>query len=356
MFLQHTNILQCTTGCEAYAAATYASTQAELIAALSQYDDICIRITADIDLSGAFTGGSQWNAGSYGTDATQMHSGIGVFNGQKVRLYSDDNRVLSGQNATRVVYAEANSELTLDTLTLADGTPGGGQSNGGAVYHLGSLDAIDVAFKNNAVATSSDEEAPNFSGGAIFAKGALTLDGCTFTSNTASKSGGCVAVLTTATVSDSTFVSCTAEKGGAIASVEHWDSGTVWGAISSVAGSTFTSNSAGEGGAIFGLVSSITWSTFSANGNADDTNQGGAVYNKDAALSITNSVFDANIAGDNAGALYSDNAAVSLTGVTFTDNVNTAGEVVLTVASKAQNAPRAAQNGRCEPLKKRDSR
>ena len=81
------------------------------------------------------------------------------------------NLVVSGQQTNSILWVQANAQVVVSGLTLADGF---GATGGGAVTNQGLLTFQSCIFTNN---TANNE------GGAIWNQGSLVLDVCTFASN-----------------------------------------------------------------------------------------------------------------------------------------------------------------------------
>lgn len=248
--------------------------------------------------------------------------------------------------------------------TIKNGTVTGGTDSGIKVRHTSAtLDSLTLT--NNCSASENEKD-----GGAITAVGYLKYNGsiteyrddvvlkvnnCTITNNTAADGGG--AIVTgygmTLDINGSTINENSSKQGGAI----YFNDNARGGKIQN---SSFNSNSAKEtglGGAIYLCVTSgdlyIYNSTF--NGNLSD-NQGGAICNYGAALSISESSF-LNNSATYGGAIYSYFLPINSTGklniesgTTFAGNnatvyggavylvgLNSAGTTVISGATFSQN-------------------
>ena len=248
------------------------------------------------------------------------------------------------------------------TLTIDNGTvfsSNSASSDGGAIDVGGAVNVtiIDTIFNQNNAS----------SGGAVFADNTLTLDGTSFTLNTASSDGGAIFSNKTLQVTNSLFDGNTATNfdGGAIystiASAVTLDNTILknntsggnggalygWGATitiqngtqfnnnsanndggametggvtnTTITNATFDQNSATRGGGIFAdNVLTVDNTTFTLNTAATD---GGAIYNLDT-LQITNSLFDGNAATlEDGGAIYNPGStSLSIDATTFNQN------------------------------------
>nr|WP_255590928.1 Ig-like domain-containing protein [Methanobacterium spitsbergense] len=199
---------------------------------------------------------------------------------------SQTDTIINGTGTNWIFHINPGIYVTINNLTLTNGTA----TNGGAIYNSG---GVNVNVNN---ITFTDNTAVNGYGGAIYYDGnILTVTDCTFTSNRAGF-GGCIYNRGSMTVDGSTFTDNTAfGVGGAIGN----DGGTV-----TVNNSTFTSNSAiYNGGAIsnYGTVT-VTDSTFTTN---SANSGGGSIFNNGntSTLTVNNSTFTSNSANSGGGAI-----------------------------------------------------
>ena len=228
----------------------------------------------------------------------------------------------TGNKATQsggAIYAKT-GPLTIARSTFSQNTA----PSGAAIYVDGNVAAAlsDCTFTGN--------KATQY-GGAIFANtGPLTIAHGTFSQNTAASDGGAVNAKGPLSVTASTFVENTSRtEGGAIMSL---------GASTSVDGCTFTSNSAGGANldAIGGAISyqatgtlNIANSQFVGNtAGGTDHASGGAVF-AGGAITIQDSTFSNNQASGSysaaAGALFVDTSAnLRMARSSFMGNVCTA--------------------------------
>jgi CSLREA domain-containing protein len=223
------------------------------------------------------------------------------------------NLTISGNNATRVLVVGGGVTLTLEGVTVADGSA----SEGGGIQNLPGA-ALTVTnstfFGNSATAGGAIENFYNgatltvtnstFSGnsgtfgGAIYNVGTLTVSNSTLSGNSGGTRGAGIDNGGTLTVTDSTFSGNLATSGG--------DGGGIasYGGTVTVTNSTFSGNSAsGVGGGIDNLLFpggalTVTNSTFSGN----SATQGGGIHNyAGATLTVTNSTFSGNSAAQGGG-------------------------------------------------------
>lgn len=221
----------------------------------------------------------------------------------------------------------ANNGLELgDGVTVAGNfTKNSAGENGGAIFNDGAKDKIGNA---GGVMTIRDsvfgENTATTWGGAIFNSGTLTLgDGVSFTGNSA-KFGGAVWNDGKMEIAAGTkFVDNNSEKAaGAL-----YNSST--GTLGNLIGVVFENNTAAFGGAINnsktsagvkgGTIDLISKSHFI--GNSAGSNQGGAIRNQGTISTITDSVFDSNVAG-NGGAINNGTWGSLVEGIYKTTFIN----------------------------------
>jgi predicted outer membrane repeat protein len=282
----------------------------------------------------AVSGGALDNTGSLAlsSDTFQDNSaaseGGGLYNAQFTARADVHTSTFTGNTALTggAVAAEVLTQVNLDGCTVSANTAnfGGGIYNDEATVHVSAS-----TFTGNATPATG-------AGGAVamIFGATTTVEGCTFTGNSA---GGGGAVLNEGTdtsqflISDSTFTGNTATSdGGAIfsglwAGVGSGPFGTV-----TVHRSTFTNNSAPVGGAIFNSVATLTVTDSTLDHNQAITKGGGAILNQgvDAShpgtLTVTTSTLFGNSAELEGGAI-SNLAYGALTVASATIDGNAAG-------------------------------
>ncbi|MBR5244094.1 MAG: hypothetical protein IKW13_07660, partial [Thermoguttaceae bacterium] len=182
---------------------------------------------------------------------------------------------ISGTKATSDAEDPNVDKLPFDNATLTEGV-------GAAIYNEGALSVDGGSFSNN-VST--------FHGGAIYSVGSLAIKNATFEGNVSKYFGGAIYVKDgSASIDSSVFEGNKAQYGGAVAT----------NVALKVANSIFTENIGTLGGALYawGPNASIeaTQSTLIAN----VAEQGGAIYVRDAALTLKNSIVATNEATESA--------------------------------------------------------
>ncbi len=212
-------------------------------------------------------------------------------------INGDGTIIISGNNAVRVMEVNSGADLTLQNLTIANGSIntsyGGGISN-----NFGMLTVTNSTFSGNSA---------DYGGGIDNNGGTLTVTGSTFSNNSAtSEGGGIFNNGGTLTVTNSTFSQNSANYGGGI--------GNSPSTTLTVTGSTFSDNSGG--GIANGGTLTVTGSTFSDNST---NNSGGGILNYYGMATVMGSTFSNNSA-DYGGGIENDNGTLTVTNSTFSNN------------------------------------
>jgi predicted outer membrane repeat protein len=228
--------------------------------AINNQGDLTVNDCTFTDNTATFVGGAIVNQGDLTVNGCTFTNNNafngGAINNQPGGTLTVENSIFDG-NTSPVGGAIVNWESMTVTGSIFDSNTA---ADGGAIYNvLGStLTVTDSTFTGNTA---------GFDGGAILNQGDLTVNGCTFDSNTAA-GGGAIFNEATLNVTDSTFTGNHADFGGAIANVV--------GSTLTVTDSNFTGNNAGsDGGAILNLESlTVTGSNFENN----TASVGGAIW------------------------------------------------------------------------------
>ncbi len=268
---------------------------------------------------------------------------------------SGDDTADEGYN-DRLFAIEGGGDLTLENVVLTGGDLQGSGTRGGAVWNLGSLQAINARFVDNTVGST---------GGAIANDGGtVTITGSSFTDNSAGSFGGAIANRDgSLAISGSSFAGNTAAVGGALQNSgqdAHADviirrsvfndntASSIGGAIDNqsesarelgapteyrgrveIVGSTLTDNTAMLGGAISNWISfpelRIVGSTLAGNAAVASRGfggQGGGLYIDQGIADIRNATFSGNTAELEGGAIFNSGASseLELTHVTVVGN------------------------------------
>jgi len=224
-----------------------------------------------------------WGAGTITEAITTANAGGGtitfgcvgtiVFNTQQtisadVTINGGGSITFDGSGLVRFFSVDAGASLTLNSITLTDGSA----SLGGAVLVNGSFTANNTTFSGNTANLTN--------GGAIRNFGTTTVTYSTFIDNSAIQNGGAIANDGTLTINSSTFNHNLATNGGAI---HNFGSGNI-------VNSTFINNisttlNSGGGVEVTGDTTTINHSTFSSNSIATINVVAGNVI-------MTNSIID----------------------------------------------------------------
>lgn len=254
---------------------------------------------------------------------------------QGAQLYNEGTTVISdvamaGNTATNKGGAIFNSDdktgakgdLTLNNVDLK-----GNKANfGGAIWNEGTLTVNGGSFTDNSAAPAGGSTVTvNNVGGAIYnaddAK--LSINGTRFEGNTAAIAGAVNNQYDSSHITSITnafFVNNTASlsAGGALRNQ---------GTIDSISGTTFEGNTAGNGGALWngagGTITNITDTTFTGNKSTNDAVGGGAITNAGDIRKINATTFTDNSAAGNGGAINNvkgGKASITLSDTTFTGN------------------------------------
>jgi predicted outer membrane repeat protein len=181
---------------------------------------------------------------------------------------------IDGNNVGRAFYINSGVNVTISGITITKGKVTG-TDLGGAIRNHGTLTVNNCTFSSNSA----------YAGSAIHSTGTLNVTDSTFSSNTASDRGT-INNTGTLNVTNSTFSGNSAPWGNI-----HND-GTA-----TVTNSTFTGNSAIGGGGILNETGTltVTGSTFSNNVLPSDESYGGGIDNT-ATATVTNCTFTGNYA------------------------------------------------------------
>ena len=217
------------------------------------------------------------------------------------------NSTFSGNTATGnggAIYSSSNTDLTVSSSTFSNNTAGSG----------GAIRITDTSTATVSSSTFSANSASN--GGALYPNSSnpMMVINSTFTGNTAVNGGGAISNHGTAIVSGSTFTNNTASGygGGAI---------YVSGSKTTVSDTTISGNSAVFGGGI-GVTSGqliVSGSTFSGNSTTTNGNGGGIYTQSSTPATVINSTFYGNSA-ESGGGFMTAVSTTTITNSTFYGN------------------------------------
>lgn len=215
------------------------------------------------------------------------------------------------------------SEVTLTAVDVTDNTTTG---NGGAILNQGTMTITDGTMSGN---VANSEVMGEGSGGAIFSSGTLTVTGTTFDANQANRAGGAVelrpgstSTFTNVTMTNNSNPTPNPGNGGALHITGNGNA--------TVDGGTFTGNTAGaEGGALWngsGTMTITGAASFSGNtaSGAGSDQGGGALFNEGGTLTIDGATIDANVADGMAGSgggILNNGGTLSVENTTISNNV-----------------------------------
>ena len=227
--------------------------------------------------------------------------------------------------------------LTLSDVKLSDNAADG---YGGAVFNNGELVVSDSVFDSNDVLNRGSASV-DYGGAAIYNwyGGVLTVSGSNFTNNIKNyKNGdrlvGAITTIGDATISDSCFVNNAGRWGGAISASGYLIAGDDVNTLT-VSGSTFKENGGLYGAGIFVAGSDFTVSdcvfdkntAFGKGNMTPNNNNGAAIVVTDTGKDITGAITGSNFTNNKAqygGAAYFNKGFVTITDSVFENNVATA--------------------------------
>jgi predicted outer membrane repeat protein len=247
--------------------------------------------------AGDYVGALYVDSGSVSLSKTTITGTSSYYNGG---IYTDTSSPTSISGSTisntasydeygGALYLDGTGSLTVTNSTFASNNAG--NDDGGAIYADGDRSSLKITGS-----TFADNSTDGYDGGAIYDDGSLlTVSGSTFSYNSAGDSDG-----------------------GAI----YTSGGDL-----SVSGSTFTGNEGYTGGALYvdgstsTALQSITTSTFSGNQAASDTVGGGAIYDDNGNLQLTDSTLTGNSGYYGGGLYYISGDGLNLTNDTLDGNL-----------------------------------
>lgn len=248
-------------------------------------------------------------------------------NGGAVRVAKVPEEKVEGEEASEEEVIVP-ATLIMENVVMQNNTA---TASGGALAaEHSNVNLLDSDIKNNSSAL----------GGAFhFYRGAFTFADSTFTQNTSTSNGGAVALAgTTATgTGNNVFTKNTAGgHAGAfyIAYANNTDSTKTPGVLT-MEGGSFTENTASSGGAISSRTScqvALNGTTLNNNTASSEANGegGGAIYSNNNTLSLENVTIDGNTSGYYGGAVYATSVEATVEGGTISNNTSTTGVIYIT--------------------------
>jgi predicted outer membrane repeat protein len=230
-----------------------------------------------------FSGNRVWNGGGIYNDGTLIVSDSGFF---------DNSARYDGKGGG--IYSGGTADVSNSTFS------GNTASDGGAIkFGGGTLTVSNSTFSDNSATATG--------GGIHIHDGILTVSNSVFSENQGHQGGGITNWLGTVIASDSTFSGNRAYYGGGIYNYNQVSEVTL-------NGSTFSGNTAArDGGGIYNASTlQVSNSTFSGN----SASGGGGIYNDNrdnGTAIVSNSTFSNNRASSHGGGVYDDYRAHGLT-------------------------------------------
>jgi filamentous hemagglutinin family protein len=227
-----------------------------------------------------------------------INLGSGMYTGDTIPLDRSlnlngagaSNTTVSGNNAYRVFNIAAGSTVSLDGLTIANGSSGYGDGGGGGIYNAGALTLNNSSLSGNLAII----------GGGISNDGIVTLNNSTLSGNSANIGGGIynggVLTLNHSTLTANSATSGYFSGGGSI-----YNSGVLTLNHSTLTANSATSGYFGGGGGIYNSgVLTLNHSTLTGNlasGFLRSIGVGGGIYNSyEGTLTLNNSTLSGNSA------------------------------------------------------------
>jgi hypothetical protein len=229
------------------------------------------------------------------------------------------------------IYAKNKIKITDSTLTsnIAEATSG---AFGGALY-AATIDIEHSTLNDNHAQIPDGFEADSTNvtvqGGALWSKGALTVNNSIFTGDKAigpNTAGGGVYSASSAYVGSTTFTSCSAAayyfaQGGGI-----FTAGLLTLAHSTLSGNHADGNGGTYGGGLRAGSAVVRYSTIHANYLGDGPHgfggksQGGGMFIYQGATDIKNSTIDSNFANGNGGGIFGVHSNITIANSTISGN------------------------------------
>ena len=242
--------------------------------------------------------------------------------------FSNNTNKHFNRSSGGALFVAEDSNITLENDVFNENTATGKTAQGGAIYNEGTLTVEGGSFTDNSAAPADGSTVTVSNvGGAIYNAddAELSINGTRFEGNTAAIAGAVNNQYDSSHITGITnafFVNNTASlsAGGALRNQ---------GTIDSISGTTFEGNTAGNGGALWngagGTITNITDTTFTGNKSTNDAVGGGAITNAGDITKINATTFTDNSAAGDGGAIYNvksggGNANITLNNTTFSGN------------------------------------
>lgn len=194
----------------------------------------------------------------FGSSITLTSGAITIDKDLRIVGLGDDSTIISGNNTSRIFTIDTGVVARFERMTLMDGTA---TDSGGAVFNKGALTLQYCVLDNNTAKF----------GGAIYNNGSLAFEDCIFTDNIA-----------------------TPGQGGAIYS----RAGSI-----SAAESSFSNNNAGAGGGAIASIGNCVLNYVTVNGNS--SSKGGGIYAENSLIINYGMIASNNATAGHGGGIYS---------------------------------------------------
>ena len=228
-----------------------------------------------------------------------------------------DLLTVDGNHAYQVLYEATGADLTLNNLTIANGST---SSSGGGVNNNGTLTLTNSVLSGNSAVGGTYS---NTFGGGIYNTGTMTITNSVLSGNLAAYGGG-IYNHGTLTVTGSTLsgnMSTDGYYGGDGGGI--YNNGTL-----KVTGSTFTGNIASFGGggiANFNGTTTVTNSTFTGNivsfgSGGGIVGDGAGIFNDSGTTTVTNSTIAGNAADHDGSGVFAQGGILNLNNSLIANN------------------------------------
>jgi hypothetical protein len=221
-----------------------------------------------------------------------------------IRIEGGGLITLSGGGNSQVFQVDSGAHVTLDGLTIKDGSAGSG--SGGGIDNAGNLTVTNSTLSDNTAGAS---------GGGIDNTGSLTVSNITLTGNSAAANGGGIDNAGNLTVSNVTLTGNTAGANGG--GIDNEQAGTLSATNATISGnSAQPGGTSGAGGGISNAGTLTLISTTLADNSASSA--GGGIYST-GLMTVTGSTIDDNTGSYIAGGI-NNQGTMTVTNCTLAGN------------------------------------
>lgn len=282
-------------------------------------------------ITGSTFTGNNVTSTALGSTSNAYSSGAAIANSTTTNIYNStftNNSVAATATQTAIGQGGAIFNNNVITIDNSDFTTNSSKSYGGAIYNSKTATITNCRFTGNT--------APGVSGGAIYGGGAgvtTNISDSVFDNNSSIYGGAIInRTLATTNITNCKFINNNTNSSSQAGAIYTETTGTV-----NDTGSEFINNVATSGGAIYNTgTTNLTRDTFTNNGITSGGTaisiQGGAIYNFNAntitnpvgTITITDSLFNGNLASTTVGAKYGQGGAIYSNASTTTAIATTA--------------------------------